>query len=379
MQPQLWSDINWVLIVVLVLASGIFAYLGDVLGTKFGKKRISILGLRPKYTSSIITAFTGILIALVTLSSLAVTSESVRTTLFSMKFLERQINQLTTDLQDSREEQEVLYLDLVQNQEKLEDVQNQLSHSIPKLEKAQEELESLKREKSLLESRVSSLREESEKLREGLIQVRAGKIAVFANEMLAQQPVEKASSIETVGAILERMYQRAGFLIALRLGLKPEDVQVTFDPEDEKEAMHECSNSDTRLFIRILAASNILVGETVRIKFEVHPSKPIFSANELLHSQVVFPPFDESQAEALLHSLLRKVNEKAVSAGVLPDPVNGTVGTLDANDFFEAVQTLSSIEETSVIGIYAQDQAFTEGPVRVIIQIEPYDSSQSQE
>jgi len=374
-QPQLWSDINWILILVLLLASGIFAYLGDVLGTKFGKKRISILGLRPKYTSSIITAFTGIIIALVTLSSLAVTSESVRTTLFSMKFLERQINQLTADLQDSREEQEVLYLDLVQNQEKLEDVQKQLSESIPKLSKTQNELEDLKLEKSLLENRISSLREESEKLREGLTQVRAGKIAVFANEMLAQQPVEKGSSRETVEAILDRMYQRAGFLIALRLGLKPEDVQVTFDAEDENEAIQDCTESDSRLFIRILAASNILVGETVRIKYEVHPSQPIFSENELLLSEVVFPPFDESQAEALLHSLLKKVNEKAVSAGVLPDPVNGTVGTLDANDFFEAVQKLSGIVNISVIRIYSQDKAFTEGPVRVFIEISDYETS----
>ena len=114
----------------------------------------------------------------------------------------------------------------------------------------------------------------------------------------------------------------------------------------------------------------------MRVTYEVHPSEPIFSTNELLLSQVAFPPFDESQAEALLHSLLRRVNEKAVSAGVLPDPVNGTVGTLDANDFFEAVQKLSSITEISLIKIYSQDQAFTEGPVRVTIEIGPYENSQ---
>ena len=376
MQPQLWTDFNWILIVVLILASGTFAYLGDILGTKFGKKRISILGLRPKYTSSVITAFTGIIIALLILSTLAVTSESVRTTLFSMKFLNRQINQLTADLQDSREEQEVLYLDLVQSQEKLKEVQQDLSESIPRLDKTQKELEELREEKLQLEKGISELRDEAEQLRKGLIQVRGGKIAVFANEMLAQQPVERGSSPDTVKAILERIYQRAEFLVALRLGLNPEDLEISLSENDEKQAIERCSNADSRIFIRILAASNSLVGEPVRVRYEVHDSFPVFSAGELLLSQVVVPPFDKSQAEALLHSLLRKVNEKAVQAGVLPDPVNGTIGTLDANDFFEAVNKLSSISEICEVRIFSNEQAFTEGPVRVIIEISPYNTLQ---
>ena len=113
MEPHLISDLNWVFIIGLLIASGLFAYLGDILGTKIGKKRISILGLRPRHTGSVITAITGITIALVVLGSLAVTSDTVRTILFSMKFLQRQITQLTSDLQDSRDEAELTYMSLM--------------------------------------------------------------------------------------------------------------------------------------------------------------------------------------------------------------------------------------------------------------------------
>ncbi|NLB83109.1 MAG: DUF3084 domain-containing protein, partial [Synergistaceae bacterium] len=45
---QIWSDMNWRLILTLIVVSAVLAYLGDVLGMKIGKKRISLLGLRPR-------------------------------------------------------------------------------------------------------------------------------------------------------------------------------------------------------------------------------------------------------------------------------------------------------------------------------------------
>ena len=44
-----------VLIAVLVATGGIIAFIGDRLGTKIGKKRLSLFGLRPRYTSTIVT------------------------------------------------------------------------------------------------------------------------------------------------------------------------------------------------------------------------------------------------------------------------------------------------------------------------------------
>ena len=51
MQTQVWSGTNWPLIVGLIFGSVALALLGDVLGFKYGKQRISVFGLRPRYTS----------------------------------------------------------------------------------------------------------------------------------------------------------------------------------------------------------------------------------------------------------------------------------------------------------------------------------------
>ena len=54
------------LITVLVIAGGAIAFIGDRLGTKIGKKRLSIFGLRPRHTSIVITIFTGVVITALT-------------------------------------------------------------------------------------------------------------------------------------------------------------------------------------------------------------------------------------------------------------------------------------------------------------------------
>ena len=50
------------LIVVLVLTGGVIAFIGDRLGSKVGKKKLSLFGLRPRHTSILVTIITGILI-----------------------------------------------------------------------------------------------------------------------------------------------------------------------------------------------------------------------------------------------------------------------------------------------------------------------------
>ncbi|MDR3321892.1 MAG: DUF3084 domain-containing protein [Synergistaceae bacterium] len=58
------SEFNWQLIFIIVAISAVVTYVGDVLGMRIGKKRISLLGMRPRYTSTVITTFTGIAVAI---------------------------------------------------------------------------------------------------------------------------------------------------------------------------------------------------------------------------------------------------------------------------------------------------------------------------
>ncbi|MGO8670465.1 MAG: DUF3084 domain-containing protein [Capsulimonadaceae bacterium] len=71
----------WEFAVVLFLAGGLIAWLGDRLGTYVGKKRLSRFGLRPKHTAMLYTVFSGSLIAVITLLILLAYNNDVRTAL----------------------------------------------------------------------------------------------------------------------------------------------------------------------------------------------------------------------------------------------------------------------------------------------------------
>ena len=81
-------------VIGITLVAGIIAYIGDRVGHQVGRKRLTMFGLRPKYTSTIIAVATGMLIALsVTLLSLVVSSQ-VRMAFFRLGQINARINDL---------------------------------------------------------------------------------------------------------------------------------------------------------------------------------------------------------------------------------------------------------------------------------------------
>jgi hypothetical protein len=82
------------LILAITIVAGVIAYIGDRVGHQVGRKRLTLFGLRPKYTSTVVAVATGMLIALsVTLAAL-IGSGYVRTAFFRIGQLNAQINQL---------------------------------------------------------------------------------------------------------------------------------------------------------------------------------------------------------------------------------------------------------------------------------------------
>ena len=89
-------EYGWIMLFVLAIMGGIIAYLGDKIGSRVGKRKIKLFGLRPKYTSILVTILTGISIAAVTLGVMSVLSENVRIALFGMQQLRMQNEALET-------------------------------------------------------------------------------------------------------------------------------------------------------------------------------------------------------------------------------------------------------------------------------------------
>jgi hypothetical protein len=85
-------------VVIIIVMAGAIAYVGDRVGHQVGRKRLTLFGLRPKYTSTIVAVGTGMLIALiVTLGALAASSY-VRTAFFTLGSLSRQINAMQAQM-----------------------------------------------------------------------------------------------------------------------------------------------------------------------------------------------------------------------------------------------------------------------------------------
>lgn len=97
-----WVDLfrgSGTVLLIMIVAGGI-AYVGDRVGHQVGRRRLTLFGIRPRYTSTIVAIGTGMLIALsVTLVALLLSRE-VRTAFFRMNQITTRISQLETQQRD---------------------------------------------------------------------------------------------------------------------------------------------------------------------------------------------------------------------------------------------------------------------------------------
>jgi Uncharacterized protein conserved in bacteria with the myosin-like domain len=88
-----------ILVFTVIIISGLIAFVGDWIGLKIGKKRVTIFGLRPHHTAIVITIISGILIAIITVTILAISSNDVRTALFGMEELKEKLFYLSREVE----------------------------------------------------------------------------------------------------------------------------------------------------------------------------------------------------------------------------------------------------------------------------------------
>ena len=82
---------GWLLILALLVLGGVLSTLGDRLGTRVGKARLSLFNLRPRNTAVLITVLTGSLISAMSLGLMLLVSQRLRTGLFELDQLERRL------------------------------------------------------------------------------------------------------------------------------------------------------------------------------------------------------------------------------------------------------------------------------------------------
>ena len=334
-------EANWGFIISLLLLSGGIAFLGDLIGRRIGRRRVSLFGLRPRHTSSLITVCTALSITLGTLFALAVMSDSVRIALFRMKFIQRQVMELTAELEKKTEEQAAMRQSLFE---------------------AQGDLVSLDRQREYLE-------EEIQEMKRGLEQLREGRIVVVAKEILSQTGLDSPVLSEDIPPALEMLRQNASFALSERFRGQEIPPEILLAPQTQERIFQTLEEfPKDRLVLRLVVEENAIYGEPVICRVDVIKSQKIYEPLQELVRQTFPAGLDRSWAEQELYGLLLKVNRKAVADGVLRDPVRGTVGNLEGTDFFEAVDWIDEAADPVTVVVRAAEEVYTEGPVKVLLE-----------
>lgn len=396
---ELFREINWSLLGTLAAVSALVAWAGDIIGMKLGKKRVTFLKLRPKYTSRIISVITGIGIALFTLLVISVASEPVRTALFSMNYVQNQITSLTAELQQNRSNLQGMELelfrskgDVIEKQEELNSLEQKLASGTKSLtearaelvnmtqikEKTEEEQKVLLQEKAVLEqetkkleSSVASLKDEAERLKADIQRLREGRIAALTGEKLAQGVIAGPDvTSHQVDQALERLIEETQALLAYRFGTKPEAIKKPIvDKGSVDKAKSVLLKTPGRWLLRLRALSNAVEGEPVMTELETYNTKRIFTSGDILAEKVINKGASREDAEETLFLMLRDVNLRAAREGVLRDPLSGNVGSIDTTEFMQVIEDVSDAKSDVRLRIYAAEDIYTEGPVRIRFEL----------
>ncbi|MCR5757059.1 MAG: DUF3084 domain-containing protein [Selenomonas sp.] len=387
------------LITVLVITGGAIAFIGDRLGTKIGKKRLSIFGLRPRHTSIVITIFTGIVITTLTFGVMAAASENVRTALFGMEKLNRTMQEtrdslLNTqaDLAAAKDEQAQTDADLQhakadverlnKQQQSLEEEASLLQAGIDELEAAKAQLTALNEELTGTNKKLSAdneqlsadnktLEDRTQQLRAGLITIREGDIAFRAGEIIASGVIHGNRNAEEVAADMDTLAALANRNVSARFGQDRSDEDIWIYRPEYEAAVEAIAKSHQDMVVRIVAAGNLVRGEEVRTSLELYPNSIIYRDKEF----IIARPYDlgvgdDGEAEQTVMNFLKDVNFAATSKGILPDPIRGTVGVMEGAQFYEVVAQLRGQRGPVVLSAYANGNTDASGPLRLKINVE---------
>src|SRR3989339_219748 len=331
------------IIFILVVLSGIIAFVGNRIGRFFGKKRLSLFNLRPRHTATIFTVLSGILIMCLTFTTLIFLSKDVRTTLFGLEELRLLIKKNKDELAVTKKELDKQKNDLVVVRNNLDSVERQ-----------KEELE---KEKLHLQRLRDKLRMEIDKQKMGTVIFGAGEII----------------SIELIKADVD--LNQAQVLIRGILKSLDKDVKqylipnVDVDKSDFDAAVSFLTNSRGDVVLRIKSMENVTIGSDLLVKIEVFSNELIYKKDEELINLIFSGDEPQKEIEEKLKDLLSTARFSATRKGVLPD-VSGSFGSLSYSEIFDAVKEIKAEKRAVKVKILAKNDIYTIGPLNIRFKVE---------
>ena len=396
-----------VLILVLVITGGIIAVIGDRMGTKIGKKRLSLFGLRPRHTSTIVTIVTGVVITTLTFFILAAASENVRTALFGMEKLNRSMQQTeeklksaSEDLTAARAEQSRADAALAELKDSVRSMEEEAERLAAGNRALAEQKDALARDNAALDGMNRSLTAENtardaanetllasnaqladdkatlekrtQELRRGIELIREGDIVYRAGEVIAAGVIKGNRPENEVRVDINALAQLASRNVSAHLGKDLPDGEIWIYAPEVDDAVGRIAKASHDMVVRIVAASNLVRGEAVRAALDLHPNSIVYRKGEFIIAQsyILKNRGGKQASEEIVMDFLRRVNAAASAHGILPDPIRGTVGVIDAQQIYDIVEKIEPLSGTIVLSAYAHDDTDALEPLRLDIKIE---------
>ena len=271
----------WILIFFLIILGGLIAPFGDLLGTKIGKARFSILKLRPKKTATIVTIITGSFISAISIGLLILVSEEFRQRLFvDIPFLQKTLDESKKAL-----------LPLQEERKKLED-------------------KIINKEKEL-----NKLKSDVKEFRRGNVVIKRGQTLFIAN--VTANPNIKLDLGEIYNSA-DRYVQK--IVIPNKKGIKS---ILLWRPTDISEIEGVTSKGGTWIIL-IKAATNVLKGDNfVFVYPELLQNKMIVSRGEVIMSDILTKKdLDYKNINITIKTLLRKTRDKIKLRGSIVSEIS---------------------------------------------------------
>lgn len=388
------------LIMVLVVTGGAIAFIGDRLGSRVGKKKLSMFGLRPKHTSILVTILTGISITTMTLAVMTTVSDNVRTALFGMEQIqhsmaeaEARLATASKELERAKNEQDKTNEELKRTQEaveKLNEQRNALEQRAVELQRGNRLLEVAKQELTEKNSELTATNQKleegnaklvednkqlevrNENLTTGIQIMREGDITFRAGEVLSSGVIKAGRSQEEIFNDLQVLTEIARNNISRRLGDKATEAekQIWILESDYTKAAKTISESKDDMIVRIVSIGNLLRGENVRTVLQLYRNRKVFDDDELIAtSNIDVDINDEEAVDNAITSFLREVNGIATRKGMLPDPITGNVGVIDGEEIYHAMDDLHKNRGKAMIYAYSKGTCEVFGPLRLKLKI----------
>ncbi|CCU80067.1 Unnamed hypothetical gene product in the file!! [Halanaerobium saccharolyticum subsp. saccharolyticum DSM 6643] len=396
----------------MVILSGLIAFIGDKIGMKMGKKRVSLFGLRPRYSSIIITILTGVLIAVLSITILLGVYSELRNALFNINDVLNRLERLNQQLAErdqqlserdqklaardqelSRLQQEIeereqeiaakekeiteKEQEIAAKDQELKNVENELKELAKNRDQLQNRVAELSSQREDLETQVTELEEQIadleadyDDLREVANQLQAGVIYYMGEDIVYQKGDVIYNDVleggrseqETISALNEYLQKANQVALNQEIQVNEETgMALRLQTEDILNAARILYNMDqgSRVIVSLVSRVNVPKNDWLYANFQLYEDFIVFEKDSLISSRVISSDQSSEEIESELEALLQNVNEKAINQGLLPDN-SGQVGSINFSQFYELVNRVRSSQAEVKVNVYATTNIWRE-------------------